>query len=356
MINSPGNKETLRIIPVSSNTLRWKFAQAHPTLTFLLLCFAWSWTIWLAAIPLANDDALLRYALTLVGGFGPAVGGILASGLKQGLRFNFSARRLVIAGITSALIFALMAARYALGNFPGFETLPGTLRLTPAILLCAVAASLIGGWVVSNARSANPDIRARLASLLPRGTSLGWLLFALLFYPALILLSWAAASAVGLPVEYPGLWGRPAAEVIPLFLLSFSLTALARGGNEEPGWRGVMQPELQKKISPLVASLIIAFFWSLWHLPLFLNGFYAGDVVSGMLGGGVYRIFLSIFLTWVYNRSRGNVLLMVLLHASFNVAVDYLPLSDTLLAVFWLVISVGLVIKGKMAQKLPATA
>lgn len=249
-----------------------------------------------------------------------------------------------------------MAARYTLGNFPGFETLPGTLRLTSAILLSGVAASLIGGWVVSRARSTNPDIRARMASLLPRGTSLGWLLFALLFYPALIVLSWASASAFELPVEYPGLWGRPAAEVLPLSLLSFSLTALARGGNEEPGWRGVMQPELQKKASPLVASLIIAFFWSLWHLPLFLNGFYTGDVVSGMLGGGLYRIFLSIFLTWVYNRSRGNVLLMVLLHASFNVAVDYLPLSDTLLAVFWLVISVGLMMNGKMTQKLPAAA
>ena len=57
-----------------------------------------------------------------------------------------------------------------------------------------------------------------------------------------------------------------------------------KGGTEEPGWRGLMQPELQKRFSPLVVALIVSGFWSLWHLPPCLNGFCPGELVGGMDG------------------------------------------------------------------------
>jgi len=337
----------------SGKGLRWKFASTHPVLTFLLIAFTWSWVFWLAAIPLQDQNKLLLYSITLVGGFGPAIGGILTFGLKNGMKIDLNPKKVIIWAISSAGIFGLMALRFSLGNIDGFETLPGELRLTPVLWFTSILTSVIGGWMISSARSSNADIREKMGALLPRFTKFGWSLAALLVYPVLILISWAGASVLGMDVEYPGLWGQPVLTVLPLFLLSFTLTALARGGNEEPGWRGAMQPALQKKVSPLTASLIIAFFWSLWHLPLFLNGFYSGPLVAGMIGGGIFRIFLSIFLTWAYNRSDGNVLLMILLHASFNVIVDYLPLSDVLLAVLWLMVSITVVVSDKMYKKLP---
>lgn len=74
--------------------------------------------------------------------------------------------------------------------------------------------------------------------------------------------------------------------------------------------------------------------------------------MTGMIGGGIYRILLAIFLTWFYNRTGGNLLLLVILHTSFNVLVNYLPLSESVLTVLWLLVVVAIVLKDKMYRKL----
>src|SRR5215203_1841485 len=86
---------------------------------------------------------------------------------------------------------------------------------------------------------------------------------------------------------------------------------------EEIGWRGYALPRLQAGRRALSASLIIAPIWALWHLPLWLTGapgrtpiLYAAFVVSAFA--------LSVLLTWVYNSTGGSLLLVVLLHATFN--------------------------------------
>ena len=45
------------------------------------------------------------------------------------------------------------------------------------------------------------------------------------------------------------------------------------GLGEEPGWRGFALPKLQENHSPLIASLILAPLWAVWHLPLIGNEF-----------------------------------------------------------------------------------
>lgn len=45
------------------------------------------------------------------------------------------------------------------------------------------------------------------------------------------------------------------------------------GLGEEPGWRGFALPQLQTKHSQLIASLILAPIWAIWHLPLIGNEF-----------------------------------------------------------------------------------
>jgi membrane protease YdiL (CAAX protease family) len=344
------------VVRKERKTLRWNLAQKHPALTFLILTFAWSWLFWLGGIALRGRDDLLLMMVVFIGGFGPAVGGMLTLGLKNGLRpFEMNRKSVITMLVSSAVIFGLMALRYRVGPVAGYESLPGDLTLTAPILLAAVAVSLIGGKVISSAFSSNAGIREQMASILPVRGSLGWLAFSVLFFPVLVLISWGLATLLGMPVEYPGLWGQPILKVLPLALLSFSLTALIRGGNEEPGWRGMMQPALLNKYSPLVAALIVSAFWSLWHLPLFLNGFYGENLLMGMLGGGIYRNFLAIFLAWVYIRSGGNVLALIILHTTFNMAVDFLPTSDLLLLVLWIVISTAVVFKDKMYRKFVET-
>src|SRR4029077_8041655 len=86
------------------------------------------------------------------------------------------------------------------------------------------------------------------------------------------------------------------------------------GLGEEPGWRGFALPQLQKKHSPLVASLILAPLWSLWPLPLMGNEFPWPIVPAFLLS-----LFGATFLlTWLFNRTNGSVLLPMLFHATVN--------------------------------------
>lgn len=329
------------------------FAQKHPVITFLLINFAWTWLFWFAAVPF-RGQTLLVTAIVIIGGFGPAVGGILTLALRSGAKPDLSLKKMVALFIGAALIFGLLSLRYLAGNIPNYDTLAADLTLTAPVLLAALAASLVGGWVISSAVSRFPEISTRMASMLPWRMPVKWTLLALLFYPAMILVAWGLSALVGAEVEYPALWGRPLLEVLPIYALTFALTLMAQGGNEEPGWRGLMQPELQKRFNPLVAALIVSVFWSLWHLPLYLNGFYGGDLVGGMLGGAVFRIFLAIFLAWFYNRSGGSLFLVIFLHTCFNSMVNFLPTSDLGLLVLWLLVTVFVVVKDKMWRKLPS--
>ncbi len=328
------------------------FSQKHSVLTFLLITFAWSWLFWFAAIPF-RGQTLLVMAIVMIGGYGPAIGGILTLGLKSSLTFDLSLKRLLTIAFASAVIFAVMTLRYLAGNIPNYETLAENLALSAPIVAAALIASLTGGWVISSAVSSNTEVHTRMQSMLPWRLPFNRTVLGLFFYPVMILVSWGFASLLGADVEYPGLWGSPVLEVLPLYALTFSLTALAQGGNEEPGWRGLMQPELQKRFSPLVAALIVSVAWSLWHLPLYLNGFYPGDLVGGMIGGAIFRVFLAIFLAWFYNRSGGNLFLMIILHTCFNVMVNFLPTSDLGLLALWLVVVVIIIVMDKMWRKLP---
>jgi membrane protease YdiL (CAAX protease family) len=327
------------------------FVKKRPVLSFLLINFVWTWLFWFAAIPFGAQNNLLVTGLVLIGGFGPALAGVVTLRLRSGKRPDLSAKRLIALVIGTAVVFGVMALRYGLGNIPNYDTLAQDLTLNAPIVIAAFTASLVGGWVISSAVSRNDDVRARMGSLLPWRRPSGWTLLSIVVYPAMILIAWGLASVLGMGVEYPALWGRRLLEVLPLYALTFALTMLAQGGNEEPGWRGFLQPELQKRFSPLVAALIVSAFWSLWHLPLYLNGFYGGPLVGGMIGGGIYRILLSIFLAWFYNRSNSDLFAMVFLHTCFNVMVNFLPTSDLGLTVLWLLIVIVIVVKDKMYRK-----
>ena len=45
------------------------------------------------------------------------------------------------------------------------------------------------------------------------------------------------------------------------------------GGEEELGWRGIMQPILEKKLPFPIATVITGTVWGIWHIPLwFVEG------------------------------------------------------------------------------------
>lgn len=105
--------------------------------------------------------------------------------------------------------------------------------------------------------------------------------------------------------------------------------ALIAGFVEEPGWRGAVSDAWQARTRPVWAAFGIAVLWSLWHLPLsFIDGSYYHE-----LGAGSPRfwlthlmlVLLGVLLVWLANGSGGSVLVAVLAHATFNVAVGLAP-------------------------------
>ena len=88
---------------------------------------------------------------------------------------------------------------------------------------------------------------------------------------------------------------------------------------EEIGWRGYVLPRMQARMSALRASLILAPFWALWHLPLFLAGWLQGTQSPALYPAFIISAFaVSVILTWVYNSTGGSLLMVVLLHAAVN--------------------------------------
>ena len=87
---------------------------------------------------------------------------------------------------------------------------------------------------------------------------------------------------------------------------------------EEPGWRGFAFPRLQERYGPIIGSFVLGVLWAVWHAP----GYAGGWMQSGFPALLVYCIGFSILATWVYNNTRGSILLMILLHSSSNAAIS----------------------------------
>jgi membrane protease YdiL (CAAX protease family) len=99
-------------------------------------------------------------------------------------------------------------------------------------------------------------------------------------------------------------------------LVSFVVFVLLNG--EELGWRGYALPRLQAERSALTASLIVGAMWALFHLPLFFDRGMADFRRMPPPSYLLLAMAWSIIFTWVFNNTRGSVLLAMLLHAASN--------------------------------------
>ena len=163
-------------------------------------------------------------------------------------------------------------------------------------------------------------LRELLSRFLIWRVGLQWWAFALLFP---IVPSVAALYLFDLLGGPPVDWSRlpPLYTVVPMFIL-FTIVA---GIGEEFGWRGFLLPRLQTRHNALVSGLIVGVIWAIWHIPLFfLKGMSQNTMQSqagllpALLGYSVLVIFSSIQFTWVFNNTRGSVLLAAVMHGANN--------------------------------------
>lgn len=103
-----------------------------------------------------------------------------------------------------------------------------------------------------------------------------------------------------------------------MFIYLFFKNLFAGPLGEELGWRGFAQNELQKKHSPLKASIIIGFWWGIWHLPIwFTTGFTGINLIKYIIFFMTSVISVSIMITAFYNLNK-NLLVPIMIHQLFN--------------------------------------
>ena len=309
---------------------------------FVALAFGITWLVWIPARRLGAHVGVGEEILAF-GTAGPAIAAILLSRSRQKAPATGIATRL----FWFALLWAPAWAVYILSDKMRGVTPAPSLRFC---LIVAVLAA-IPAWIGSGAIASDAGVWGLLRTLaIPRN----WRWHAIAFFslPVVLLVPAAIAHALGRPVVVP----RATVSICPwiaystlMFLRALFFTAYF----EEPGWRGYLLPLLQRRFSPLVATVLVAIPWSLWHAPLDYHG-PVGVSLMNYLRVRVVSLFLvAILLTWLYNRSRGNIFTMAVFHAGMNTFPIVLPYTTASLGlvVLWVLY---VIFSDKMWRRLKA--
>ncbi len=199
--------------------------------------------------------------------------------------------------------------------------------LPPGFAASSMLSASIAGIVITAWEDGRPGLKLMLSRLLIWRVPFGYWLFALFFIVSAYLL-----GSIANPIFGGDLIRFRAQEQTFPFLPFFIIFFLAAGIGQELGWAGFLLPRLQARYSALTASIIRTVLTGLWHLPLFLYSIhdppslsyfpYAGWISQkGFLvayGTSIVLLMIpwSIFFTWIFNNTRGSLLLVAALHAS----------------------------------------
>lgn len=169
--------------------------------------------------------------------------------------------------------------------------------------------------------------------------SIVWYLIALLGPFLLLLIGQGITKFFGLSATRPVLQG----DLVPFALSAFVMSLLSNPW-EEVGWRGFALPHLQKRYSALGATLIVGILWGMWHLPLF---FWVGNPMAEypFLPWFVGTVAETFIYTWLYNSTKGSLLLVTVFHVALNTfGVMFTDVSMTILAALYVLIALVLLV------------
>lgn len=129
--------------------------------------------------------------------------------------------------------------------------------------------------------------------------------------------------------------GLVAPSLVPLLLIQ---SFFFFGGNEELGWRGTLQPLLEKRYPFWLASLITGLVWGFWHFPLwFIDG--SVQRIFPFYQFAIYAIVLSFVLGAIYRKTQ-SVFYCSLFHGWCNILFAYFLIKVNL----ELILGLGLIV------------
>lgn len=113
-----------------------------------------------------------------------------------------------------------------------------------------------------------------------------------------------------------------------LTLLDYSFSTMISGAfftllqgatGEESGWRGFLQPTIEKKSGVIKSSFIVGVIWAFWHAPLwFVSSGYTGfELIKYIVAFVICIISFAVIVGICYNHCN-NLFVPIWMHFVFN--------------------------------------
>jgi len=214
------------------------------------------------------------------------------------------ARYPLIAFFVMALLFSWIAVTPLLLN--------PSLPVEPFQVLGALVGPTLSAIIVIVAVEGRTGLRPFLKRYLQWRAGIVW--WVIVLFGILLALTAVASLVLGRSVWIE--FFRNVGLILPAFFLALIAGVILGPLWEEPGWRGFALPRLQAQYGPILGSVILGVIWAGWHLP----GFFGGWMTAAFPALLVSCVGYSLVATWIYNHTRGSILLMIVLHSSSNAA------------------------------------
>lgn len=210
--------------------------------------------------------------------------------------------------------------------------IPFWMQLIIVAYMPSVAAVIVA--VIAEGRA---GLRELLCKLLMWRVGVRWYVFAIFGYAALcggaIVLGNITSEGAPFPLLTDDLFkGSPLQWLImlPVFFLIITLT-----NGEELAWRGFALPRLQARWNALNSSMILGVVWVAFHLPLFFTLTDSELNFMAMASKSLQLLGASVIFTFLYNHTRGSVLLAYLLHGAANTWTRVFPIDQAPAHIGW---------------------
>jgi uncharacterized protein len=206
----------------------------------------------------------------------------------------------------------------------GVQLFRSPIGVSAAVTLASFVGPFLSAFIMSGITEGRAGMGRLLRQLVLWRVRPGWYLFALIGIPIILVL-----GVIPMPGALSSFQGL--ASLTPLPLLSLFVYVIFHGPlGEEAGWRGFALARLQRLHGPLIGSLILGPLWALWHLPMFwVPAWKFPPTVLNLVLFVLASIPFTIIMTWIFNNTKGSLLIAVLVHAAFDMTFVILNLLFT---------------------------
>jgi len=291
----------------------------HQIAAFFIITFAITWGLGFSYIAVLQHGIYQLAIIVSLATCGPALAGILVTTIGNREPRTGSKKTRWIAFLIALLVGTAVFSTF---NFYINNVNISVLYVVFSFLLVTPPVA----YVISGAFSRVPAVRSSLATLVdPRG-AVGWSLIALVIFPALAFLSIVISGSYGREVTFRIGFPSSSTPLLGMIVIRFFYQLFFyNAAGEEAGWTGFARPRLQARVSPLITALIVTLFWAPWHAFLW---YAEGQNVLSLnywIDAYIIIIPLSIVCGWLYNRSKGSILVVGIAHAASNTVIGFFP-------------------------------